>query len=124
MAMIISLWIYTPSRLDQSTVKKLSIKKTLSCTGSVGRRVKKIHPSEPAIIIFLLWPAQCVFFYFPITFTPPPNDPHGITKEHLVAALRGVFSASPAMAEHVLPLLLEKLASSVPAAKLDALGLS
>lgn len=59
--------------------------------------------------------------YFPITFTPPPNDPYGITREVLIMALRRVFAASPRLAGLVLPLLLEKLASSVPDAKRDAL---
>ena len=59
--------------------------------------------------------------YFPITFTPPPNDPYGITQEDLVAALLSVFRASPAMAEHVVPLALEKLSSSLTNAKMDAL---
>lgn len=28
------------------------------------------------------------FCYFPITFTPPPDDPYGITSDDLVLALR------------------------------------
>lgn len=28
------------------------------------------------------------FCYFPITFTPPPDDPYGITSDDLVVALR------------------------------------
>jgi len=58
--------------------------------------------------------------YFPITFTPPPNDPHGITKEGLVGALRRVFAATPRLADWVLPLLVEKLESTVPDAQRDA----
>lgn len=57
--------------------------------------------------------------YFPVTFTPPPNDPHRITKESLVDALRDVFTARPEMAPLVIPLLLEKLSSSLLNAKLD-----
>eukprot|EP00947_MAST-08B_sp_MAST-8B-sp1_P004684 g4684.t1 len=59
--------------------------------------------------------------YFPITFTPPPNDPFGIKREDLISALRAVFSSTPRMAPNVVPLLLEKLGSTVDAAKLDAL---
>jgi hypothetical protein len=59
--------------------------------------------------------------YFPITFTPPPNDPHGITKEALVGALRGVFTSTPRLAEFVIPLCVEKLSSHVSEAKRDAL---
>ena len=51
--------------------------------------------------------------YFPITFTPPPNDPHGITSEMLSSALCAVFSAAPRLAPLVVPLLLEKLTSSL-----------
>ena len=60
--------------------------------------------------------------YFPITFTPPPNDPYGISQEDLSAALLGVFRGSPAMAEFVVPLALEKLPSSLINAKMDALA--
>lgn len=47
--------------------------------------------------------------YFPIAFTPPPNDPHGITREGLAGALLGVMTASPVLAHHVVPLVLEKV---------------
>eukprot|EP00510_Aplanochytrium_minuta_P000332 CAMPEP_0184023124 /NCGR_PEP_ID=MMETSP0954-20121128/11123_1 /TAXON_ID=627963 /ORGANISM="Aplanochytrium sp, Strain PBS07" /LENGTH=1147 /DNA_ID=CAMNT_0026305847 /DNA_START=93 /DNA_END=3536 /DNA_ORIENTATION=- len=62
--------------------------------------------------------------YFPITFRPPPNDPYGITTESLVSGLTGVFSATPLMAVHVVPLLLEKLrltSSEVTLVKIDSL---
>ena len=59
--------------------------------------------------------------YFPIMFTPPPNDPFGITRADLKSALRAVFSGTPRMAPHVVPLLLEKLESTVDGAKIDAL---
>uniref|UniRef100_A0A3P9KGM1 MMS19 nucleotide excision repair protein n=1 Tax=Oryzias latipes TaxID=8090 RepID=A0A3P9KGM1_ORYLA len=59
--------------------------------------------------------------YFPIDFTPPPNDPHGITKEELVQALRAVLTGTPKFAEFLFPLLIEKLDSEVQSAKLDAL---
>ncbi|TYZ59798.1 hypothetical protein PybrP1_001410 [[Pythium] brassicae (nom. inval.)] len=59
--------------------------------------------------------------YFPITFTPPPNDPYGITSEELIGSLRRAFAASDLLAKHAVPFLLEKLASTVVEAKLDAL---
>uniref|UniRef100_A0A8B9HLF0 MMS19 nucleotide excision repair protein n=1 Tax=Astyanax mexicanus TaxID=7994 RepID=A0A8B9HLF0_ASTMX len=37
--------------------------------------------------------------YFPIDFTPPPNDAHGITQEELILALRGVLTGTPRFAE-------------------------
>ncbi|XP_078079207.1 MMS19 nucleotide excision repair protein homolog isoform X2 [Mustelus asterias] len=59
--------------------------------------------------------------YFPIDFTPPPNDPHGITQEELVLSLRSVLTATPHFAEFLLPLLIEKLDSDVQSAKVDSL---
>lgn len=59
--------------------------------------------------------------YFPIAFSPPPNDPYGITKEQLVNALRAVFASSHRLAPFAIPLLLEKLNSSVLDSKRDAL---
>ncbi|XP_073408958.1 MMS19 nucleotide excision repair protein homolog isoform X1 [Dendrobates tinctorius] len=59
--------------------------------------------------------------YFPIDFTPPPNDPHGITREDLTLGLRAVLSATPRFAEFLIPLLIEKMDSDVQSAKVDAL---
>ncbi|XP_061408357.1 MMS19 nucleotide excision repair protein homolog [Lethenteron reissneri] len=59
--------------------------------------------------------------YFPIDFTPPTTDPHGITAEQLVLGLRAVLSSTPKFAEFCLPLLLEKLDSDINSAKVDAL---
>ncbi|XP_014853446.1 PREDICTED: MMS19 nucleotide excision repair protein homolog isoform X1 [Poecilia mexicana] len=59
--------------------------------------------------------------YFPIDFSPPPNDPHGITKEELIQALRAVLTGTPKFAEFLLPLIIEKLDSDVQSAKLDSL---
>uniref|UniRef100_A0A667YA59 MMS19 nucleotide excision repair protein n=1 Tax=Myripristis murdjan TaxID=586833 RepID=A0A667YA59_9TELE len=59
--------------------------------------------------------------YFPIDFTPPPNDPHGITQEELILSLRGVLAGTPQFAEFLLPLIIEKLDSDVQSAKLDSL---
>ncbi len=60
--------------------------------------------------------------YFPITFTPPPNDPYGITPEMLSQALRDALTTRPPMAEFVLPLLVDKLTSTHVPAKLEALA--
>ncbi|XP_041829818.1 MMS19 nucleotide excision repair protein homolog isoform X2 [Melanotaenia boesemani] len=59
--------------------------------------------------------------YFPIDFTPPPNDPHGITKEELIQVLRAVLTGTSKFAEFLLPLIIEKLDSEVQSAKLDSL---
>ncbi|TFJ84477.1 hypothetical protein NSK_004462 [Nannochloropsis salina CCMP1776] len=59
--------------------------------------------------------------YFPITFTPPPNDPYGITPDVLSHALREALTRRPSMAEFLLPLLVDKLTSTHVPAKLEAL---
>ena len=59
--------------------------------------------------------------YFPITFHPPKNDPIGITGADLQQGLRKVFISHPGLAEFVLPLMIEKLESSVIECKLDVL---
>lgn len=59
--------------------------------------------------------------YFPIDFSPPPNDPHGITKEELILALRAIMAGTPKFAEFLLPLIIEKVDSDVQSAKLDSL---
>ncbi|XP_072311811.1 MMS19 nucleotide excision repair protein homolog [Eucyclogobius newberryi] len=59
--------------------------------------------------------------YFPIDFSPPPNDPHGITKEELILVLRAVLTGTPKFAEFLLPLIIEKVDSDVQSAKLDSL---
>ncbi|XP_055756034.1 MMS19 nucleotide excision repair protein homolog isoform X2 [Salvelinus fontinalis] len=59
--------------------------------------------------------------YFPIDFSPPPNDPHGITQEELILTLRAVLTGTPRFAEFLLPLIIEKLDSDVQSAKVDSL---
>uniref|UniRef100_A0A8C8R709 MMS19 nucleotide excision repair protein n=1 Tax=Pelusios castaneus TaxID=367368 RepID=A0A8C8R709_9SAUR len=59
--------------------------------------------------------------YFPIDFTPPPNDPHGIQRDDLIVGLRAVLASTPHFAEFLLPLLIEKMDSELQSAKLDSL---
>ncbi|KAM9132764.1 MMS19 nucleotide excision repair protein homolog isoform 2-T2 [Pangshura tecta] len=59
--------------------------------------------------------------YFPIDFTPPPNDPHCIQREDLIVSLRAVLASTPQFAEFLLPLLIEKMDSEMQSAKLDSL---
>lgn len=51
--------------------------------------------------------------YFPVSFTPPPNDPHRITRAQLAADLEATLTATPLFAPHLLPLLLEKLGATL-----------
>ena len=64
---------------------------------------------------------DAVFAYFPITFRPPPNDPHGITAQDLKNRLRDCLSSNGALAPWVFPALLDKLDSTSPATKKDVL---
>ncbi|XP_020033309.2 MMS19 nucleotide excision repair protein homolog isoform X1 [Castor canadensis] len=59
--------------------------------------------------------------YFPIDFTPPPNDSHGIQRDDLILSLRAVMASTPQFAEFLLPLLIEKVDSEIMSAKLDSL---
>ncbi|KAJ8458577.1 hypothetical protein OPV22_031503 [Ensete ventricosum] len=59
--------------------------------------------------------------YFPIYFTHPKGDGLDITRDDLSKALMDAFSSSSLFAPFVIPLLLEKLSSSLPSAKLDSL---
>ena len=63
------------------------------------------------------------FCYFPITFTPPPDDPYGITSDELQGSLRKVLAANPHFGPLVLPLLLDKLSASSKSAKEQSLRL-
>ncbi len=51
----------------------------------------------------------------------PPNDPYGISKEDLIITLRSCLASTPKFAEFCLPLLIEKLTSSISSAKMDSL---
>ncbi|CAH1783557.1 unnamed protein product [Owenia fusiformis] len=58
--------------------------------------------------------------YFPIDFTPPPNDPYGVTREELIISLRHVLAATPLFGQYCFPLIMEKAASDITAAKIDS----
>ena len=53
-----------------------------------------------------------VFCYFPITFRPPPDDPHRITAQDLKVRLRECISASTQFAPYAFPQLIDKLDST------------
>ncbi|KAJ6129581.1 hypothetical protein N7512_002361 [Penicillium capsulatum] len=63
-----------------------------------------------------------VYNYFPITFRPPPNDPYGITAQDLKGRLQECISATSKFAPHSIPALLDKLDSTSPNVKKDALN--
>ncbi len=51
--------------------------------------------------------------YFPVSFTPPPNDPHRITRAQLAEELEATLAATPRFADNLLQLLLDKLGASL-----------
>ncbi|ANB15396.1 Met18p [Sugiyamaella lignohabitans] len=62
-----------------------------------------------------------VFCYFPITFEPPKNDPYGITSKDLKDGLTMCIVGSDVLASEAFPALIEKLNSTSPTVKQDAL---
>ncbi|PLB50722.1 ARM repeat-containing protein [Aspergillus steynii IBT 23096] len=63
-----------------------------------------------------------VYNYFPITFRPPPNDPYGITAQDLKSRLQDCISSTGQFAPYAIPSLLDKLDSTSPNVKKDALN--
>lgn len=59
--------------------------------------------------------------YFPVYFTHGAGDNVGLTRDELSRALMHAFCASPYFEPFAIPLLLDKLSSSLPLAKLDSL---
>lgn len=51
--------------------------------------------------------------YFPISFSPPPNTVHAITRQDLAAALQDALTCTPLFAPLFIPMLVEKLCSSL-----------
>lgn len=59
------------------------------------------------------------FCYFPISFTPPANDPYKITADQLKQELRLTIASQSLYAEDSFPALFEKLTSTNPAVRSD-----
>ncbi|KAL6496996.1 hypothetical protein OROGR_028925 [Orobanche gracilis] len=58
--------------------------------------------------------------YFPIHFTHPKGEDDDATREELSRALMLAFASTPVFEPFSVPLLLEKLSSSLPSAKVDS----
>lgn len=58
--------------------------------------------------------------YFPIHFTHPKDEGFDVKRDDLSRALMRAFSSSPLFEPFAVPLLLEKLSSSLPSAKVDS----
>ncbi|KAL9323079.1 hypothetical protein ACSQ67_011132 [Phaseolus vulgaris] len=59
--------------------------------------------------------------YFPIHFTHPTNADTPVQRDDLSRSLMSAFSSTPLFEPFVIPLLLEKLSSSLHSAKIDSL---
>ncbi|EDO18263.1 hypothetical protein Kpol_1039p12 [Vanderwaltozyma polyspora DSM 70294] len=62
-----------------------------------------------------------LFCYFPISFTPPKNDPYNISSEELKFSLRSSIAATPLFAEDAFGNLIDKLTATSPNVKCDTL---
>lgn len=61
------------------------------------------------------------FCYFPISFSPPPNDPYKISAEDLKRELRKTIASQTQFAKDTFPALFEKLTSTNPTVRNDVL---
>lgn len=61
------------------------------------------------------------FCYFPVSFTPPANDPYKITAAELKNELRNTIASQSQFAQDTFPSLFEKLTSTNPAVRNDVL---
>lgn len=61
--------------------------------------------------------------YFPVDFTPPPNDQHGITRDDIAKELQDALASSQLFTDLIVPLVTDKLSSLLNQAKLDSLCL-
>lgn len=61
------------------------------------------------------------FCYFPISFSPPPNDPYKISANDLKLELRSTISSQKQFAQDTFPSLFEKLTSTNPTVRNDVL---
>ncbi|XP_062103386.1 MMS19 nucleotide excision repair protein homolog [Humulus lupulus] len=59
--------------------------------------------------------------YFPIHFTHPKGEDTDVKRDDLARALMVAFSSTPLLEPYVIPLLLEKLSSSLPSSKVGAI---
>lgn len=64
---------------------------------------------------------ESVFCYFPVTFRSNTSDPALVTVGDLKAALRRAIASGRAFGDLAVPLLIEKMASTLGSAKTDAL---
>lgn len=89
----------------------------VQCLTTLGMIVSCYGPKLESLADQLFDVTAC---YFPITFNPPPNNPYGITKQALVTTLHDCLLAHEIFIPHLMPLLVEKVRSTLPIAKRDS----
>jgi len=92
-----------------------------TCFDLLHRAASSSNVKSSKVVEELFESSAC---YFPISFTPPPNDKFGVTREELVIGLRQIFASRGDMGkQHVLPMLLKKLGDvTIPiSARVDVL---
>lgn len=87
-------------------------------TGSAGLTGGSL-PSD-GIIEKLFDSVAC---YFPITFSPPEDDPFGVTTESVIQSLENVLCAHSALHKHVLPFLVDHLTDETTLGRVQATSL-
>eukprot|EP00899_Mesostigma_viride_P016024 jgi/Mesvir1/24422/Mv11082-RA.1 len=92
---------------------------------SLLEKLPQLLSMTPELTTVLQTSAEELFdvlsLYFPISFTPPPNDPYGITKKDLEDGLIRAFTATPLYAPFAYPLIFEKMGATLATAKLASL---
>ena len=61
--------------------------------------------------------------YFPITFTPPPDDPIGISQKELIESLQVCMAATYKFAPFLMSLIFHKMGSGIDVAKSQSYGM-
>jgi len=72
----------------------------------------------PTITVKIFNATSC---YFPITFSPPPNDPFGVTSDCLIAALEDCLCAHKALLLYTIPFVIDQLHSDSSIGRIHAL---
>ncbi len=80
---------------------------------SVGRCMTQVPAAQESLQANCEELFDVVACYFPISFTPPPNNVHGITREDLAGALQTTLTCTTLFTPLFIPMLVEKLSSTL-----------
>jgi hypothetical protein len=92
----------------------------LPCLPSYTQAVGHLYSRQPALseILHLTDSLEDLFDvgvspYFPLMFNPPKSDAHPVTREGLLSRIIGAMACCPQFAHLGIPLLSEKMGSSL-----------